>query len=327
MATNSTNSTNFCATFGIELPVVQAGMAYASEAELAAAVTGAGGLGSIGTGGTMGTRELRRNIQQVKEAVGERPFAVNIVIPTGGSDDAAFGQINLARKQLDVCIEEGVQVITTALGDPRPFIPELRSHGIKVVPTVGKLRQAVNCARAGATAIAVQGNEAAGHVGPNSLLFVGPAAAHALEIPVLFAGCMTTGEHLQAALDLGAAGVWVGTRFVASEESCAHENYKQKLVEAGEGATTLTRAMTGKTNRGLRNAFTERWEGRDAEVLPYPEQAAEEYWRSRAGVFEGDVDEGFMPASDSCALIDSVLPAAEIVELLMGGRGVAVTTG
>ena len=308
---------DFCARFGIEVPIVQAGMAFASEAELAMAVTNAGGLGTIGTGGVMGTRELRRNIQEVKAAVGSRPFAVNIVIPTGGTDDAAFGQINLARKHLDICIEEGVQVITTALGDPRPFIPELNRHGIKVIPTVGKLRQAATCAAAGAAAVAVQGNEAAGHVGPSSLLFVGPAAARALEIPVLFAGCMTTSDHVRAALDLGAAGVWVGTRFAASVESCGHKNYKQKLVEATEGCTTLTRAMTGKTNRGLRNAFTERWVGRESEILPYPQQAAEEYWRSRAGVYDGDVDEGFMSASDSCALIDSVLPAAEIVNRLM----------
>jgi enoyl-[acyl-carrier protein] reductase II len=311
---------SFCSAFGIETPVMQAGMAFASEAELAIAVTNAGGLGAIGTGGIMGTRELRRNIQEVKAAVGGRPFQVNIVIPAGGSDDAAFGQINLARKHVDVCIEEGVPILTTALGDPRPFMPELKSHGIKVVPTLGSLRQAVNCARAGADAVVVQGNEAGGHVGPNALLSVGPAVAAALDIPVIFAGCMTTAAHVAAALELGASGVWPGTRFVASKESCAHDNYKQRLVEAREGATTVTRAMTGKSIRGLRNAFTERWVGREAEILPYPEQAAEHYWRSRAGVYEGDVDEGFMPASDSCALIDEVLPAAEIVELLVGAR-------
>src|SRR5579884_598087 len=143
---------DFCAAFGIEVPIVQAGMAFASEAPLAIAVTNAGGLGAIGTGGVMGTRELRRNVQEVKAAVGSKPFAVNVVIPTGGTDDAAFGQINLARKHIDICIEEGVPIITTALGDPRPFIPELRRHGIKVIPTVGKLRQAVNCARASAAA-------------------------------------------------------------------------------------------------------------------------------------------------------------------------------
>jgi enoyl-[acyl-carrier protein] reductase II len=318
MINTTKTADDFCATFGIEVPIVQAGMAFASEAELAAAVTNAGGLGSIGTGGIMGTRELRRNIQEVKQAVGDRPFAVNIVIPTGGSDDAAFGRIDLARKHVDVCIEEGVRVLTTALGDPRPLIPELKRHGIKVVPTVGKLRQALNCARAGADAVAVQGQEAGGHIGPNSLLYVGPAAARALEVPVLFAGCMTTSAHVQAALDLGAAGAWAGTRFAASVESCGHENYKRRLIEAGEGSTTVTRAMTGKANRGLRNAFTERWEGRDAEILPFPEQAAEHYWRSRAGVYEGDVDEGFLPASDSCALIDEILPAAEIVARLTG---------
>jgi enoyl-[acyl-carrier protein] reductase II len=311
-------SADFCSSFGIEVPIVQAGMAFASEAALAIAVTNAGGLGAIGTGGIMGTRELRRNIQEVKASVGDKPFAVNIVIPTGGNDDAAFGQINLARKHLDICIEEGVPIISTALGDPRPLIPELNSHGIKVIPTVGKLRQAVNCAAAGAAAVAVQGNEAGGHVGPNSLLFVGPAAAQAVDIPILFAGCMTTSGHVQAALDLGAAGAWVGTRFAASVESCGHENYKRCLVEAQEGSTTLTAAMTGKTNRGLRNAFTESWVGREHEIKPYPEQAADEYWRSRAGVYEGDVDQGFMPASDSAALIDSILPAADIVNRLAG---------
>jgi enoyl-[acyl-carrier protein] reductase II len=318
MITTTPRSDRFCSAFGIELPIVQAGMAFASDAPLTIAVTNAGGLGAIGTGGIMGTRELRRNIQEVKAAVGDKPFAVNIVIPAGGDEDAAFGQIDLARKHLDICIEEGVQIITTALGDPRPFIPELHGHGIRVIPTVGTLRQAVNCAAAGADAVAVQGSEAGGHIGPNSLLYVGPASAGAVDVPILFAGCMTTSAHVQAALDLGASGVWVGTRFAASLESCAHDNYKRKLVEATEGATTLTKAMTGKTNRGLRNAFTEAWVGREHEILPYPEQAAEEYWRSRAGVYEGDVNEGFMPASESVALIDSILPAGEIVAQLSG---------
>jgi enoyl-[acyl-carrier protein] reductase II len=326
MITTTPRSDRFCSTFGIELPIVQAGMAFASDAPLTIAVTNAGGLGAIGTGGIMGTRELRRNIQDVKAAVGDKPFAVNIVIPTGGTDDAAFGQINLARKHLDICIEEGVQVITTALGDPRPFIPELNGHGIKVIPTVGRLKQAINCARAGAAAVAVQGSESGGHVGPSSLLYIGPAAAQAVDVPVLFAGCMTTSAHVQAALDLGASGAWVGTRFAASDESCAHENYKRRLVEAGEGSTTLTRAMTGKTNRGLRNAFTESWVGRENEILPYPQQAAEEYWRSRAGVYEGDVEQGFLSASESVALIDSVLPAAEIVAQL-SGQTTAVASG
>src|SRR3954447_10560443 len=200
MIRTTQRSDSFCSTFGIELPIVQAGMAFASEAALAAAVTNAGGLGAIGTGGVMGTRELRRNIEAVKSAVGDKPFAVNIVIPTGGTDDAAFGQIDLARKHIDVCIEAGVQIITTALGDPRPFFPELKRHGIKVVPTVGSLRQAVNCAQAGADAVAVQGSEAGGHIGPNSLLYIGPASAGAVGVPVLFAGCMTTAPHVQAAL-------------------------------------------------------------------------------------------------------------------------------
>jgi enoyl-[acyl-carrier protein] reductase II len=317
MLETTKKSKEFCRTFGIEVPIVQAGMAFASDAPLAIAVTNAGGLGAIGTAGVMGTRELRQNIQDVKAAVGDKPFVVNIVIPAGGGDDAAFGQIDLARKHIDICIEEGVQIISTALGDPRPFIPELKSHGIKVIPTVGTMRQATNSAAAGADAVAVQGSESGGHIGPESLLYVGPATAHSLDIPILFAGCMVTSDHVAAALQLGASAVWVGTRFAASEESCGHANYKQKLVEAGEGATTLTKAMTGKTNRGLRNKFTESWEGREAEILPYPEQAAEEYWRSRAGVFDGDVDEGFMACSESCALIDSVLPAAEIVNRLM----------
>lgn len=312
------NSQHFVSTFGIEVPIVQAAMAFVSEANLAIAVTNAGGLGAIATAGVMGTRELRRNIQEVKASVGGKPFAVNIVIPTGGGDDAAFGQISLARKHLDVCIEEHVPVVTTALGDPRPFIPELKSHGIKVIPTVGKLRAAMNCAAAGADAVAVQGMESAGHIGPHALLYVGPATMRAIDIPVLLAGCMTTSAHVGAALALGASGVWVGTRFAASDESEGHENYKRLLVESGDGATVLTNALSGKTNRGLRNKFTEDWVGRESEILPYPQQAADEYWRSRAGVREGDVDEGFMPCSESVALIDSIRPAADIVHSLMG---------
>jgi len=308
----------FCEDFGLEVPIVQAGMGFVSHGRLAGAVSAAGGLGTIATSGVMGTRELREHIAHVRDVAGNRPFAVNIVIPTGATEDAAFGRIDLARKHLDVCIELGVPVISTALGDPRPFIPELRSHGIKVIPTVGRLRAAVNCAAAGADAVCVEGHEAGGHIGPHALLYAGPAVVQKLSVPVLLAGCMATSGHVRAALDLGAGGVWVGTRFAASEESDGHPRYKQLIVEATEGSTTVSRALSGKPCRGFRNAFTQRWEGREVEILPYPQQAAEEYWRSRAGVLEGDVEEGFLGASECSALIDSVLPAATIVDGLMG---------
>jgi enoyl-[acyl-carrier protein] reductase II len=305
-----------CKSFGLEVPIFQAGMGWVSTGPLAAAVSGAGGLGVIATGGFMGSAELREHIARVRDEAPGKPFGVNVLLPSGGTADVEFGSPDIARIHLDVCFAEEVPVIVSGLGDPRPILPEIRAHGARFVAVVGSLRAARNVAGAGADAVIVQGNEAGGHVGPTGTLTLAQAAIHALDAPVLLAGGIATAEAVAAALALGAAGVSVGTRFLASDESDAHPSYKQAIVDADERATVITRACTGKPSRALRTPWVESWVGREDEIEPYPEQAATHFWRSRAGCVDGDWEQGFFPAGQCASVIDAVLPAATILENL-----------
>lgn len=309
-----------CSLFGLETPIFQAGMGWISTGPLAAAVSAAGGLGVVATGGYMGSEELREHIARVRDEAPGKPFGVNLLLPSGSSEgDDVFGSPDFIRIQLDVCFEQRVPVIVSGLGDPRPVLPEIRANGGKFVAVVGSLRAARNVAAAGADAVVVQGHEAGGHVGPTGTLTLAQETIRELDCPVLLAGGIATAGAVSAALSLGAAGVSVGTRFLASVESDAHPGYKQAVVEADERSTVVTKACTGKPSRALRSPWVESWIGREAEIEPYPEQAASHFWRSRAGGVDGDWEEGFFPAGQCSAVIDEVLPAATIVERLAAG--------
>lgn len=292
-------------------------MGWITTGRLAAAVSAAGALGVIATGGIMPRNELREHVARVRDEAPDRPFGVNLLFPTGASEIADFGDPEVVRDQVDVCIEQRVPVAILGLGAPPAIVGELRRAGTRCVSVVGSMSAAANVAAAGVDAVIVQGHEAGGHVGPTGTLSLAQAALRALDLPVLVAGGIATAEAVRAALALGAAGVSVGTRFLASEESDAHPRYKQAVVEAGETATAVTRACTGKPSRALRNPFVEEWAGREAEIEPYPERAAAHFWRAHAGAIEGDMEQGFFPLGQCAALVDSVLPAAEIVERLM----------
>lgn len=309
-------SDRLCEQFGLEHPIFQGGMGYVSTAKLAGAVSAAGGLGVIATGGTMEAEDLRRQIAEVRERAGERPFGVNVLLPNSAEDDEGFANRQLVRSEIDVCLQERVPVVVSGLGDPRQIIDEVHAAGAKFVGVVGSLRAARKVQAAGADAVVAQGSEAGGHVGQTATLPLAQAVLHELGVPVLMAGGIATGEAVAAALALGASGVSVGTRFLASDESDAHPAYKQAVVDATENHTIVTRACTGKPSRALRNEFTLAWEGRDADVAPGMQQAAENLWRARAGAVDGDIVQGFLPMGQGAAVIDEVLPAAEIVARL-----------
>jgi enoyl-[acyl-carrier protein] reductase II len=312
-------SADLCTLFGLERPIFQAGMGWLATGRLAASVSAAGGLGVIATGGYMDTAELREHITRVRDLAPGRPFGVNVLLPSGASDDGVFGSRERVRNQLDLCFAEKVPVIMTGLGDPTTIVSEVQRAGCRVVPVVGSVEAARKAASAGVDAVIVQGNEAGGHVGPTGTLTLGQSAIRAVDAPVLLAGGIATPEAVRAALALGAAGVSVGTRFIASEESDAHPAFKQAVIEAGERETVVTRACTGKPSRALRTPFVESWLGRESEIEPYPSRARDHFWRARAGCVEGDLVEGFLPMGQCAALVDSILPAAEIVDRLAEG--------
>ena len=312
-------SSALCRLFSVELPVFQAGMGWVTTGRLAASVSAAGGLGVIATGGYMERDDLREHITRVRDEAPGRPFGVNVLLPRGAPDDGVFASREGVREQLDLCFEEKVPVIVTGLGDPTTIRSEVQAAGCRLVAVVGSGSAAMKVAAAGVDAVIVQGHEAGGHVGPTGTLTLGQSVINALDIPVLLAGGIATAEAVRAALALGAAGVSVGTRFIASEEADAHPAFKQAVVEATERATVVTRACTGKPSRALRTPFVETWVGRESEIEPYPDRARTHFWRARAGCVEGDLVEGFLPMGQCAAVIEKVLPAGEIVERLTEG--------
>ncbi len=319
----SVASGELCRVLGVERPILQGGMGWVASGRLAAAVSRAGGLGVIATGGIMPSAELREHIARVRDEAPGRAFGVNVLLPSGARDDDGFANRRLLREQLDTCLEERVPVLLSGLGDPSAVIPEVHGAGLRFVAVVGSVRASVKVARAGADVVIAQGNEAGGHVGPVGTLTLGQGVLRAIDLPVVLAGGIATGAGVAAALATGAAGVSVGTRFIASEESDAHPSYKQAVVDAREQSTVVTPACTGKPSRALRNPFTDAWSGREADIRPYPQQAIAEFWRSRAGAVEGDLEHGFLPMGQCASLVEETLPAGEIVERLAAGAELA----
>ena len=241
----------FCRSFGLDTPILQAGMGWVSGGRLAGAVSAAGGLGVIATGGTMPAAELRAHISRVRDEAPARSFGVNLLLPRGADPDVEFGAPALTRELLDVCLAERVPVLVVGLGDPRPVMTEIRQAGSRVVGVVGSPRAARNVAKAGADAVIVQGREAGGHVGEIGTLTLLQTALRDLDCPVALAGGVATSQAVASALAAGAAAVSVGTRFLASHESDAHDVFKQAVVDATARSTAVTRACTGKPSRAL----------------------------------------------------------------------------
>lgn len=333
--------TPVCELLGIDVPIVQAGMGYVARADLVAAVSAAGGLGVLG-GAAFAPERLRREIQRVRELT-DRPFGVDLLLPVqttsgdvldarppherpaadSGDDggDIDLGEFAMNRDGtmvrpehlMQIVLEEEVPVFASGLGNPGPWVPYLHARGTIVMALVGNVKNARRVADAGVDVVVAQGTEGGGHTSRVATSALTPAVVAAVDKPVLTAGGVTDGVGLASALVMGAQGVWMGTRFVASEEAIAHENYKNKIVEAGEDSTIVTRSYSGKPLRTIRNQWTADWESRPWDILPFPKQfkhSRDVYVVARR---DGDTDLGSMPCGQGAAAIHEVLPAAEIV--------------
>ncbi len=315
--------TPICEQIGIDYPVFQAGMGMIARAELAVAVSRAGGLGVIGTGLNMRPDELREQIRAVRRET-SKPFGVDILFATvrsGGSKVVAY----TANVQglIEVTLDERVPVLVSGLGSPKGAIPEARARGIYVAAVVGAERHALKAVADGVNAVIASGRDGGGHVGAVGTAALVPAVVASVHVPVVAAGGLADGRSLAAALAWGAQGVWLGTRFIATEEAAAHANYKTKIVETGTSGTVVTRAHSGKPCRLIRNAFTDHWSDREDEIQPYPRQALEVGNPASArGRLEGDAEWGVLPAGQSAGRIHAVRPAGEVVrEVVRDARG------
>jgi enoyl-[acyl-carrier protein] reductase II len=293
---------------GIRYPILQAGMIWAAGYRLAAACAEADILGTIGAG-SMRPDLLREQIRKAR-ALTRKRLAVNIPLLRGDADEL-----------LDMAAAEGIDVIVSSAGNPAVIGPRIRAAGatwIHVVPTVKHGRKAQE---AGADIVVGEGTEAGGHNGLDEVttLCLVPQLVDALTVPVVAAGGIADGRGLAAALALGAEGVSVGTRFAATVESSAHENYKRALVAASDTGTALFAKRIAPV-RAIVNPFVERV--RDAERRGAPqEELAEIYGRShsRRGILEGDVEDGELEAGQSSGLVREILPAAEVVRRFIHG--------
>ncbi len=292
--------------FGIEKPIIQGGMIWCSNWQLAAAVSNAGGLGLIGAG-SMYPDVLREHIQKCKSAT-SKPFGVNVPL--------LYPDIE---QLMNIIVEEGVKIVFTSAGNPKTWTGFLKQHGIKVVHVIANTKFALKCQEAGVDAIVAEGFEAGGHNGreETTTLVLIPMICSAVNIPVIAAGGIGNGKQMLAAFALGAEGVQVGSRFVASVESSAHESFKKAVISANEGDTQLTLKQLVPV-RLLKNDFFKRIEEAELRGASTEEQK-QILGRARAkkGMFEGDMIEGELEIGQVSAMLDEILPAGEIVNNMM----------
>jgi enoyl-[acyl-carrier protein] reductase II len=299
-------NTRITQLFGIEKPIIQAGMIWCSGWELASAVSNAGGLGMIGSG-SMYPDILRIHLEKCKAAT-NRPFAVNLPL--------LYPQIE---DHIQLIIDAGVPIVFTSAGNPATYCKLFKDEGIKVVHVVSSTKFALKAQEAGCDAVVAEGFEAGGHNGreETTTLCLVPRVAEILDIPVIAAGGIYNGATMLAALAMGADAVQVGSRFVASLESSAHEAFKQKVVSAKEGDTLLTLKEITPV-RLIKNEFYSR-------LAKAYEQGASQAdlvellgrGRAKKGMFEGDLVEGELEIGQVSASLDQILPAAEIVDQMM----------
>lgn len=289
--------------FGIAYPIIQAGMIWASGWKLASAVSNAGGLGIIGAG-SMYPEVLRTHLQKCKAAT-QQPFGVNIPLLYPDLD-----------QHIDIIIEEGVKVVFTSAGNPKVWTQRLKSHGITVVHVVSSSKFALKAQDAGCDAVVAEGFEAGGHNGreETTTMVLIPAVTAAVTIPVIAAGGIATGRQMLAAMVLGAEGVQVGSRFVASVEASSHEAFKNAVVNAAEGDTQLSMKQLTPV-RLLKNDFyrqVQAAEERGAGVDELKQLLGRA--RAKKGMYEGDLTEGELEIGQVSALVHNILPAGDIVK-------------
>ncbi|MFD2550367.1 NAD(P)H-dependent flavin oxidoreductase [Bizionia sediminis] len=288
--------------FHIQYPIVQAGMIWNSGWKLASAASNAGILGLIGAG-SMYPEVLREHIQKCKKAT-KKPFGVNVPM--------LYPNI---KEIMDIIVEEGVKIVFTSAGNPKTWTSWLQERGIIVVHVVSSVKFALKAQEACVNAVVAEGFEAGGHNGRDetTTLTLIPMVKEQLSIPLIAAGGIATGRAMLAAMILGADGVQIGSRFVASLESSAHQSFKEEVVKAKEGDTQLTLKELAPV-RLLKNKFYN-----DIQELyktaPTPEQLKELLGRARAkrGMFEGDLDDGELEIGQIAGLIHNIKPVADIV--------------
>lgn len=286
---------------GIKYPIIQGGMAWVADYNLAAAVSNAGGLGLIGAGG-MDEEMVREQIRKAK-ALTDKPFGVNIMLMNPRAEQIA-----------KVLVEEGVKVVTTGAGSPEKFMPTWKEAGMIVIPVIASVAYAKRMERCGADAIVVEGTEAGGHIGEATTMSLVPQVVDSVEIPVIAAGGIADGRGFAAAMMLGAEGVQMGTVFLAADETNIHQNYKDFVIKAKDIDSKVTGRSTGHPVRTLRNQMTQKYLKLEAEGATFDELEQLTLGGLKRAVVDGDMVMGSAMAGQIAGLVKEQRSCKQILE-------------
>ncbi len=285
----------------IQYPVIQGGMAWVAEHNLAAAVSNAGGLGIIGAASAPAdiVREEIRKCRQLTD----KPFGVNVMLLNPNAEEVA-----------EVIVKEGVKVVTTGAGNPAKYMDMWKTAGVKVIPVVASVALARLMERGGADAVIAEGMESGGHIGQTTTMALVPQVCDAVKIPVIAAGGIADGRGMAAALMLGAEGIQMGTRFVVAKESIVHDNYKNKIIKASDIDSAVTGMSTGHPVRCLRNKMTRQYLDMERSGADFMELEKLTLGSLRNAVIDGDVTDGTVMAGQISGLIDVEKSCKDIIE-------------
>lgn len=289
---------------GIKYPIIQGGMAWVAEHNLAAAVSNAGGLGIIGAASAP-PEIVREEVKKCKELT-DKPFGVNVMLLNPNADEVA-----------EIIVEEGVKVVTTGAGSPSKYMKMWKEAGVVVIPVVASVAMAKMMERAGASAVVAEGMESGGHIGSITTMALLPQVVDAVSIPVIGAGGIADGRGFAAAMMLGAKGVQMGTRFVVADESIVHDNYKDKLVKASDIDSEVTGMSTGHPVRCIRNKMTREYLKLEKEGADFMELEKLTLGTLRNAVIDGDVVNGTVMAGQIAGLVQKRQSCKEIIEEIM----------
>ncbi|MCF2642078.1 enoyl-[acyl-carrier-protein] reductase FabK [Roseburia hominis] len=289
---------------GIEYPIIQGGMAWVAEHNLAAAVSNAGGLGLIAAASAP-PEVVREEIRKTKELT-DKPFGVNVMLLNPNAEEVAH-----------IVVEEGVKVVTTGAGNPGKFMELWKENGVKVIPVVASVAMAKMMQRGGADAVVAEGMESGGHIGSATTMTLVPQIVDAVSIPVIAAGGIADGRGFAAATMLGAEGVQMGTAFVVAKESIVHENYKQRIIKAKDIDSEITGMSTGHPIRVIRNKMTKEYQRKEKEGASFEELELLTLGSLRKAVMDGDVVNGSVMAGQIAGMIKEEQTTKEIIENVM----------
>lgn len=295
----------------IKYPIIQGGMAWVADADLAAAVSNAGGLGIIAAA-SMPPELLEQQILKIRKMT-DKPFGMNIMLLSPTADDA-----------LEIAARHKVPVVTTGAGMPGKVLERLKPLGTIVIPVIASTAHAERVSKQGADAVVAEGNEAGGHIGEITTMNLVPQVADVVSIPVIAAGGVADGRGMAAAFALGAEGVQVGTRFVCASECNVHINYKEKIIEANDRSTVVTGRSTGHPVRGLKNKLSKEFDDLEKRGASVEELESLGTGKLRLAVVDGDTKWGSLMAGQSAGLVKKIEPAAAIIEDLIHGAAAEI---